>query len=137
MQRKINHLVTLAQGLLPSEGDPPGLSAQLQELMDNETEDTTSLTLRQVRNLTLNANQHDHSWSERTVPPHKFIVGDLGYVPHGKGFESFVTLRNVLRDGLAQFALESKASADHWCWAQVPIRRQPLDAYALPGDVSG
>lgn len=137
VQRKINHLVTLAQGLLPCGSDPPALSAHLQELIEDASENSTALTLRKVRNLTLDANQHGHSWSERTIPPHKFFVGDLGYIPPGKGFESFVTLRNVMKEGAAQFELESKASADHWCWAQVPIRRQPLDAYTLPDDISG
>lgn len=136
MQKKLNHLVTLAQGLLPSERDPPALSAHLQELIDCDPEDS-SLTLRQVRDLTFNANAHGHSWRERTAPVGKFVLGDLGYVPAGKEIEDFVLLRNVIKDGLVHFSVEATPYGDNWCWEDVPHNRQRIDSYALPGDVLG
>lgn len=137
MQQKINHLVTLAKGLLPSEKDPPILPSYLQELIEDDGEASPPLALRQVRNLTFDANAHSHSWSERTVPAGKFALGDLGYIPAGKDMDAFVLVRNVIKDNLTQFSIESTPRGDHWCWEQIPLNRQPIDTYALPSNVLG
>ncbi|KAF7966754.1 hypothetical protein HWV62_37209 [Athelia sp. TMB] len=136
MRKKINHLVTLAQGILPSERDLPTLSAHLQELIDCDPEDS-QLTLRQVRELAFNASTHGHSWKERTAPAGKFALGDLGYIPAGKEMEDFVLIRNVVKDGLVQFQVESSPYGDNWCWKDFPHNRQRIDSYPLPGDVLG
>ena len=129
-------MVTLAQGILPSERDLPTLSAHLQELIDCDPEDSR-LTLRQVRELAFNASTHGHSWKERTAPAGKFALGDLGYIPAGKEMEDFVLIRNVVKDGLVQFQVESSPYGDNWCWKDFPHNRQRIDSYPLPGDVLG
>ncbi|KAH7921126.1 hypothetical protein BV22DRAFT_1132533 [Leucogyrophana mollusca] len=137
MQKKINHLVTLARGLLPSGHEPAVLPPRLLTLVEDNESAAPSLTLRQVRDLSFTLRCHDHTWYERSVPAHKFAVGDLGYIPAGETFTSFVRLRNVLEDHLVALDVSTKAFAEHWCWENMPISREPLESYALPGDVNG
>lgn len=137
MQKKINHLVTLARSLLPSGSQQPLLPSKLQELIEDSDFDTPCLTLRQVRDLTFHAGAHEHSWYERNVPACKFSVGDLGYIPRGKDWSSFVRLWNVVEDDAGALKPSFKANGEHWCWENVPIRRQPLQAFEMPMNVSG
>ncbi|KAH7905878.1 hypothetical protein BJ138DRAFT_1226523, partial [Hygrophoropsis aurantiaca] len=137
MQRKINHLVTLARSLLPKGHGPAVLPPKLLNLVEDNDFAVPSLTLRQVRDISFDLSSHDHTWYERSVPSHKFSVGDLGYIPSGKSFESFVRVRNVLDDRLAAFDVSTKASGDHWCWENTPIQREPLQGYSLPENVTG
>ncbi|KAG1728218.1 hypothetical protein EDB19DRAFT_1747770 [Suillus lakei] len=138
IQKKINHLVTLARALLPSGRKSPVLPTQLEALIEETESDTPSLTLRQIRNLTWNAEgAHGHTWYERNVPADKFCVGDIGYIPVGGDFGSFVLLSNVIKDGKAVFSLSQRSHGENWCWEHVPIQRQPLQAYELPEDVAG
>lgn len=137
MQKKINHLVTLARSLLPSDSQQPLLPSKLQELIEDKDWNAPSLTLRQVRDLTFHAGSHEHSWYERHVPACKFSVGDLGYIPRGKDWNSFVHLRNVIENDPRALKLSFKANAHHWCWEDVPLERQPLQAFELPMNVSG
>ncbi|OAX35033.1 hypothetical protein K503DRAFT_830922 [Rhizopogon vinicolor AM-OR11-026] len=137
-QKKINHLVTLARTLLPSERQSPVLPTQLKALIEETESETSSLTLRRIRELTWDAEGgHNHAWYERSVPANKFSVGDIGYIPVGKDFGSFVLLCNVIKDGTAAFSLLQRSHGEHWCWKHVPIRRQPLQAYELPEVVAG
>ncbi|KAG6374029.1 hypothetical protein JVT61DRAFT_4667 [Boletus reticuloceps] len=137
IQKKVNHLVTLARSLLPSGSQQPLLPSKLQQLIEDNDSDTPSLTLRQVRDLTFHAGAHEHSWYERNVPACKFSVGDFGYTPRGKDWSSFVRLGNVLEDDAGALKLSFRANGEHWCWENVPIRRQPLQAFELPMTVSG
>ncbi|KAG1744363.1 hypothetical protein EDB19DRAFT_1694694 [Suillus lakei] len=138
IQKKINHLVTLARALLPSGRQSPVFPTQLEALIEETESDTPSLTLRQIRNLTWNAEgAHGHTWYERNVPADKFCVGDIGYIPVGGDFGSFVLLSNVIKDGKAVFSLSQRSHGENWCWEHVPIQRQPLQAYELPEDVAG
>ncbi|KAH0833953.1 hypothetical protein J3R83DRAFT_11170 [Lanmaoa asiatica] len=123
--------------LLPSGGEPPGLPSKLQELIEDNDFDTPSLTLRQVRDLTFHTGAHEHSWYERTVPACKFSVGDLGYVPRGKDWNPFVRLGNVIEDDGGALKLSFRANGERWCWENVLIQRQPLQAFELPMNVSG
>ncbi|KAF9238341.1 hypothetical protein BU15DRAFT_62547 [Melanogaster broomeanus] len=129
MQKKINHLVTLARALLPSSNESPELSPKLQALIEDNDFETPSLTLRQ--------GVTKHSWYERNVPADKFSVGDIGYILPGKGWDSFVRLRNILEDGVAELKTSAKAIGEHWCWENVPIRRQPIQAFELPMCTAG
>ncbi|KAJ8580996.1 hypothetical protein M405DRAFT_869063 [Rhizopogon salebrosus TDB-379] len=138
MQKKINHLVALARALLPSDRQSPVLPTQLETLIEESESETTSLTLRQIRELTWDAEGgHNHAWYERNVPADKFSLGDIGYIPVGKDFGSFVLLCNVIKDGKAAFSSSQRSHGEHWCWKHVPIRRQPLQAYELPETVVG
>jgi hypothetical protein len=138
MQKKINHLVALARALLPSDRQSPVLPTQLETLIEESESETTSLTLRQIRELTWDAEGgHNHAWYQRNVPADKFSLGDIGYIPVGKDFGSFVLLCNVIKDGKAAFSSSQRSNGEHWCWKHVPIRRQPLQAYELPETVAG
>ncbi|KAG2352208.1 hypothetical protein BDR07DRAFT_1616021 [Suillus spraguei] len=137
MQKNINHLVTLARALLPSGRQSPVFPTQLEALIE-ETKYETSLTLRQIRDLTWSAEgAHDHTWYERTVPADKFSVGDIGYIPVGGDFESFVLLGNIIKDGKAVLDLSQRSHGEHWCWEHFPRRREALQAYGLPEAVAG
>ncbi|KAF8836679.1 hypothetical protein BDN67DRAFT_973870 [Paxillus ammoniavirescens] len=137
MQKKINHLVTLARALLPSGSESPELPPKLQELIEDNDFDTPCLTLRQVRDLTFQAGGHDHSWYERHVPADKFSVGDIGYISPGTGWDSFVRLRNVFEGDMGVFKTSMKSKGEHWCWENVPIRRRPLQAFEMPMNIAG
>lgn len=138
IQKKINHLVTLARALLPSGRQSPVLPTKLEALIEETEFETPSLTLRQIRDLTWNAEgAHGHTWYEKNVPADKFSVGDIGYIPAGGDFGSFVLLGNVTKDGKAVLSLSQRSHGEHWCWEHVPIQRQPLQAYELPEAVAG
>ncbi|KAG8215241.1 hypothetical protein J3R82DRAFT_8789 [Butyriboletus roseoflavus] len=136
MQKKINHLVTLARSLLPSDREAPGLPPKLQEIIEDNDFDTPSLTLRQVRDLTFHAGGHEHSWYERNVPACKFAVGDLGYIPRGKDWHSFVRLGNAVENDAETLKLSFRAKGDHWCWKDWPMQRKALQAFEMPMNVS-
>ncbi|KAG1823056.1 hypothetical protein EV424DRAFT_1487549 [Suillus variegatus] len=138
MQKKINHLITLARALLPSGRQSPVLPTQLKALIEETESKTPSLTLRQIRDLTWNAEgAHGHTWYERNVPADKFSVGDISYIPVAGDFGSFVLLSNVIKDGKAALSLSQRSHGEHWCWEHIPIHRQPLQAYELPEAVAG
>ncbi|KAG0707229.1 hypothetical protein DFH29DRAFT_823835 [Suillus ampliporus] len=138
IQKKINHLVTLARALLPDGRRSPILPTHLEALIEETESETPSLTLRQIRDLTWNTEgAHGHTWYERNVPADKFSVGDVGYIPVGGDFGSFVHLSNVIKDGKAELGASQRSHGEHWCWEHRPIRRQPLQAYELPEVVAG
>lgn len=137
MQKKINHIVTLARALLPSDRQPPVLPTHLEALIEETEFGTAPLTLRQIRELSWDAEGgHNHAWYERNVPADKFSVGDIGYIPVGKDFSSFVLLHNVIKYGTVALSLSQRSHGEHWCWKHVPVRRQPLQAYELPEAVA-
>jgi len=147
--RRISHLVTLTQGLLPADKAPINLSPRVKALIgdnDDDDDDRTNyfgskhrpkLDLRQLRLSNIEAHTHDHTWRENGgIQPHKFSVGDFGYIAPGKNFKDFVILGNVLKEGLAKFEIQSHASGGQWSWKDFPIRRVPMDPFTLPGDVT-
>lgn len=44
------------------------------------------------------------------------LVDDLGYVPRGKDWDSFVRLGNVVEDDDGLLKLSYKANGEHWRW---------------------
>ncbi|GLB44663.1 putative thioesterase thiol ester dehydrase-isomerase [Lyophyllum shimeji] len=144
--RRLSHLVTLVRGLLPADNAPVTLSSRVEALIRNKEDDEENdyfgfkgrpkLALRQLRLSNIEANTHEHTWRENSnIPPHKFSVGDFGYIPHGGDFKGFVTLGNVLKEDLAKLEIESHARGVQWSWKDSPIRRVPMEPFALPGDV--
>lgn len=129
--------MTLARSLLPTDREAPGLPSKLQKLIGDNDFDAPSLTLRQVRDLTFHAGAHEHSWYERNVPACKFSVGDLGYIPGGRDWGSFVRLGNVVEGDPGALKLSFRAKGTHWCWENVPFRREPLQAFEMPMNMSG
>ncbi|KAG6853163.1 hypothetical protein C0991_006451 [Blastosporella zonata] len=145
--RRISHLVTLTKGLLPADDAPINLTPRVTAFMsgndDDEKDDDfyrspqrQKLDLRQLRLSNLDADTHDHTWSENGgISSHKFSVGDFGYIPEGgKDFDDFVVLGNVLKDGLASFTIQSHAHGTQWSWKDIPIHREPMQPFPLPGD---
>lgn len=137
-KRKLDHIVSLAKGFLPADNDPPQLNPRVRSLLGDDDDEVLTLSLRQIRNSNLEANAHTHTWAARTVPSHKFSVGDLGYITSGGDeFKDFVLICNILRDGSASFPLKSFAYGEQWCWKDFPMRRQQIHGYELPWNVSG
>jgi len=150
--KQASHLLTLMQGLLPSNSEPPHLPPRILALLaedsDDEDDDLPSapvqVTLRQIRQLNLSTGKHDHSWNENMgIPAHKFAVGDLGYIPEERlGFDHFVLLGNVLKGkGNPEVGPEldvqvsKSAWGDQWCWKVIPVKRELMQGYDLPADV--
>ncbi|EGO02869.1 hypothetical protein SERLA73DRAFT_176306, partial [Serpula lacrymans var. lacrymans S7.3] len=38
---------------------------------------------------------------------------------------------------MSSLTTSSSASGQQWCWEQVPMRREPIEHYDLPGNVAG
>ncbi|KAJ7141866.1 hypothetical protein C8R43DRAFT_584498 [Mycena crocata] len=129
---KLTQLTALVCGLLPSGSNPPGLPSQLRSLLDGNDPYTISLSLRQLRMLSIEDNTHGYVWQKgSSIPPHKFHVGDFGYIPTGEDWNTFVVLGNILRDGLAALGVENKTSGVQWCWKDRPMRRSDLESFNL------
>lgn len=85
MQVKLSHVVSLAEGLLPLDGQMPGLTGEMQALIDgtddsDEDEDELEdrqLSLRALRQISLQKGRHGHCWRQM-VEPSQFKVGDFG-----------------------------------------------------------
>ncbi|RDB19620.1 hypothetical protein Hypma_013247 [Hypsizygus marmoreus] len=144
--RQVSHVVTLARSLLPADNAPIVLPSHVKALLSisvNDEEDYDEFTkpfkpsLRQLRLTGIEAGTHNHVWHENGgIPAHKFIVGDFGYIPEGKDFTDFVILGNVFEDNFAKFEVESNVYGEQWCWKDIPLRRQPIDPFSLPGDAN-
>lgn len=144
--RKLNHLVTLVRGLLPGAQDQPVLSLRVKSLLEgsenddgdagDELNNQPKLNLKQLRISNIEAGAHGHEWKENGgIPPHKFAVGDFGYIPAGRNFSDFVALGNVIEDGLEKLTIEHHTSGVQWCWNDMPIRHTSMEAYDLPDHV--
>ncbi|KAG6845153.1 hypothetical protein H0H87_012949 [Tephrocybe sp. NHM501043] len=149
--RLISHLVTLIRGLLPADKASIHLPPRVQALIkgrddDNDDDDDfyrsaprPNLDLRQLRLSNIDADMHDHTWTENGgIPSHKYAVGDYGYIPDGgKDFDDFVVLGNVLKEGLGDgFAIQNEARGVQWSWKDIPIRHADMEPYPLPGDAT-
>ncbi|KAJ7279106.1 hypothetical protein C8J57DRAFT_1502930 [Mycena rebaudengoi] len=133
---KLTHVTTLLRGLLPS--TVPGLPLRVKSALsaDFNLDSTSSLSLQQLRMLSIEANAHSHVWQKNSsIPPHKFSVGDIGYIPPGSDWESFCLLENVIDKGLASLAVEKKASGVQWCWMDGSVGNSVLHSFDLPGSV--
>jgi len=122
LQQKISHLAVLARALLPDVSNAAEVSARLSEIIDADGDEDdsdshhTTLSLRQIRLAALSSANHAKMWRARTVPAYKYRIGDLGYIPDGKDFGSFVVLQNVVADGLVSFELVHNATGWQGCW---------------------
>ncbi|KAF5375353.1 hypothetical protein D9615_008027 [Tricholomella constricta] len=142
--RRISHLVALTRGLLPSDNAPITLSPRVKALIGNQDDDDirykerSKLDIRQLRLSNIEADAHDHVWNENGgISSHKFLVGDFGYIPkQGKDFKSFVTLGNVLKEGLAMFEIQNDTRGFQWSWDDIPIRHVEMEPFPLPCDVT-
>ncbi|KAJ7482313.1 hypothetical protein B0H11DRAFT_2022664 [Mycena galericulata] len=133
---QLTQLTALVSSLLPSASEAPGLPLQIKGVLSTDESYTPFLDLRQLRRLSIEANTHSHVWRKSSsIPAHKFSVGDFGYIPTGQEWATFVTLGNVLQDGLAVFNIKKQASGSQWCWKDRPIRRSDLQSFDLPDDV--
>ncbi|KAJ7041231.1 hypothetical protein C8F04DRAFT_1080699 [Mycena alexandri] len=135
---QLTQLTALIANLLPPSNDPPGLPTQIKNVLSARDDSwaPSPLSLRQLRMLSIEADGHSYVWKTNTsIPAHKFSVGDIGFIPGGKGWDSFVTLGNVFEDGLADFPVKRDASGVHWCWKDVPVRHSSLQNFELPQDV--
>lgn len=139
LQHRINHLTVLIRALLPGSSDVTRVSERLQHLLgeDTEEEEEVSLSLAQIRVAAISVGNHDHTWSQNTVPPYKYSVGDLGYIPEGKDFDSFVVLCNVLKDGTADLNTNQLATGSQSSWVNGFINRQQLQPFFYPPNLSG
>jgi hypothetical protein len=111
---------------------------QLEALIDETESGTSSMTLKQIRELAVvTKGGHNHAWYENSgVPADKFFVGDVGYIPPGKDFCFFVLLGNIIKDGKVAFSSSHRWHGDNWCWDYLPVRREPLQAFELPEAVA-
>ncbi|CDO70391.1 hypothetical protein BN946_scf184999.g31 [Trametes cinnabarina] len=142
-QRKISHLSMLARILLPDSENLEIVKKRLQEVLapdedDDEEAEISSLTLRQLRKAALAAGIYQQAWHRNNVPPHKFLVGDLGYLPQGSGdWSDFVVCCNLFGEGLARADTASRATGTQGAWGHGAYERQDLSPFDCPGDVSG
>ncbi|KAI0776820.1 hypothetical protein BD413DRAFT_610404 [Trametes elegans] len=142
-QRKVNHLTILARALLPDADNLDLAKARLSSVLHPTTDEDVDeeaepapLTLRQIRRVAFDGPQQ--AWQQKTVPPHKFSVGDLGYMPDGSSdWADFVVLTNVLKDGQAAFEVPSYATGRQGAWVNRAYDTQNLAAYERPGGVYG
>ncbi|EIW76700.1 hypothetical protein CONPUDRAFT_157874 [Coniophora puteana RWD-64-598 SS2] len=137
MQRKVNQVIALIRGLFPKDGQEAVLSQTAERFVEDSDFDVPLVTLRQIRDASFANGAHDHMWYERSVKAHQFAVGDVGYVPEGEKFGSFVRIRNVLEDKLVELDVENKRSAESWNWKAWPMRREQVQPFELPQNVAG
>ncbi|RPD77045.1 hypothetical protein L226DRAFT_483343 [Lentinus tigrinus ALCF2SS1-7] len=148
LQRKVNHLTILARALLPNSDDIKTVKERLQKLLgsvDDEEgfSETPLMTLRQIRKAAFAANVHQQAWFENQgIPPHKFRVGDLGYLPkdtttEGKDWTNFVVLCNILEEGLAKLDVSDATVGHKGSWQDGFHEREDITPYELPGGLHG
>lgn len=139
MQYRVNHLAVLVRALLPSSGDANTLNERLSHLLGEDSEDSeqTISSLAQIRAAAILTGSHDHTWRQNTVPPYKYHVGDLGYLPKGKDFGSFVVLCNVLKNGDTSLDVSQHATGWQSSWNNGFLQRQELAPFPQPPNLSG
>ncbi|KAI1790577.1 hypothetical protein LXA43DRAFT_890846 [Ganoderma leucocontextum] len=151
MQRKINHLTILARAILPSADDISTVHERLHKLLgtidsefeeEEEPHELPPMSLRQIRQAAISINVHQASWFENNgIVPHKFSVGDLGYIRRTEDGENdwskFVLIGNVLTEGLANLEVSSVTEGKQGGWQDRVHRWDTLAAFELPGGVHG
>ncbi|KAI0632872.1 hypothetical protein C8Q77DRAFT_1263022 [Trametes polyzona] len=141
---KINHLAVLARALLPDSDNLDVVKQRLQNVLsvteddDDEEAGEIELTLRQIRKAAFAAGAHQQAWFKNTVPPHKFAVGDLGYMPEGSSdWADFVVCCNILKDLHATIETTAATTGRQGMWTNRTYERQTLAPFELPGDIQG
>jgi hypothetical protein len=141
LQRKLSHLSVFARGLLPSAKQEPGLPPSLRDMLSDAYDGTApTVTLRMLREANLEGAGNDWTWREnQAVPPHKFEVGDLGYIPAQTSEEQevtpkglgncFVKLCNILQDDPSYFNVVFESNATQWDWDAKQHRREVVQGY--------
>lgn len=138
MQRKVNHLGLLVRSILPGEDEVSAAASRLQQLLgDDEDEEAEPLSLPLIRMSAIRARSHGQSWNNNFVPAHMFRVGDIGYVPPGEDFKSFVKLKNILDAGMIELEINPFATGWKTHMQMGHFDRQQLQPFELPGGVSG
>ncbi|PIL25894.1 hypothetical protein GSI_11647 [Ganoderma sinense ZZ0214-1] len=151
MQRKINHLTVLARAILPSTDDISTVHERLHKLLgtidgdlDEEEEplELPPMSLRQIRQAAISINVHQASWFESSgIAPHKFSVGDIGYIPKDEDEKSdwskFVLIGNVLTEGLAKLEVSSTTNGKQSGWRDRIHQSADLASFELPGGIHG
>lgn len=138
MQLKLNHLGLLVRSILPSDDQISVASDRLKEILgDDEDEEADPLSLSAIRMAAIRARTHGISWNNNFVPAHMFHVGDIGYVPSGGDFKSFVLLKNVLQDGVTEWEVNDAATGWKTHFGPGGFNKEQLQPFELPGDVSG
>ncbi|KAH9977429.1 hypothetical protein BJV74DRAFT_888489 [Russula compacta] len=140
---KYKQLMGLLQSLLPRRREGPGLSAELEDLLDDADEDNP-LTLRALRTHCIEKLRHDQTWHAR-APVGALTTGDYGYIPGGStDFANFVRLGNIQdgEDGKEMMMevvgkthgtmlVRSSASS-----GVVPLpQRQPANTFLIPDEM--
>ena len=137
---KVAHLVSLA-GCLLSPSKSSSTAPLLTKLLGNDDDpeylnDGPKITMKELRQLALQAGTHKFFWTEISgIPPHKFVVGDFGYVPKDKAFANFVKLGNMYSDKLANIIISAHTYGSQFCWEDRPIQHVEMQSFCLPDDV--
>ncbi|TBU45668.1 hypothetical protein BD309DRAFT_955656 [Dichomitus squalens] len=151
MQSRLNHLTVLARMILPSLDNVSIVRERLHKLLGNmhdeyddeeEPLEIQPMSLRQIRHAAISIGAHQATWHENTgIPPNKFSVGDLGYIPKGDGeqmaWSNFVAICNVLTEDTAKFEVSSVAGAKQGGWHNGRHQWDELASFELPGGVHG
>lgn len=138
-QEKLSHLAVLARALLPDDANASEITSRLTEILDEDEDDDVrlSLPLQQIRLAALSSKNHEQTWRHGSVPPFKYSVGDLGYIPEGQDFSSFRLLQNVVKDGLVSFEVLSNAIGWQGAWQNGFRERHDLQPFPAPFSVCG
>lgn len=139
-EHKLSHLAVLARALLPDEITATEASARLSEILDSGDEDEDDhrdISLQQIRLAALSSRHHEQMWRNTSVPPYKYTIGDLGYIPEGKDFESFVVVQNVVADGLTGLDVNESAHGLQSSWEGGFRQKQDLQPFPAPLNAFG
>ena len=160
-QRKVHHLTMIARASLPGSDDVALVQQRLHKLLDSlddegddDEEDLDSAlilsdkdaplsSLRQIRKAAMAAGAHQQTWfANDGIAPHRFAVGDIGYLPKTssngeKGWEDFVVLCNLFDEGLANMETKHEVNGKQGGWQGGPHRWDDLPAFELPGGIHG
>ncbi|KAF8622817.1 hypothetical protein AX15_006738 [Amanita polypyramis BW_CC] len=131
---KIAHLISLARGLFSPAGSSSTVPVAT-KLLENDDDleyfnDGPKITMKELRRLALEAGIHKFSWTEMSgIPPHKFTVGDFGYVPKDKAFTDFIKFGNIYSDGLANIPISARTYGSQFCWEDRPIQHVEMQNF--------
>lgn len=127
--------------LLPRRREGPGLSPELEDLLDDADEDNP-LTLRALRALCIEQSRHDQTWHSR-APVGALTAGDYGYIPEGStDFANFVRLGSIQDGeggkGKGMMEVVGKTHGTMLMrssnFGSIP-QRQPANAFLLPDEM--
>lgn len=149
MQMKAAHLGMLMRSIFPGEADANIVHARLKALLheqDDEEEEeddwvgVSKVTLAQIRRAAIAANGHDFSWHKSNIVPHRFSIGDVGYLPsdsEGPFSDSFVVVGNVLKQNMVDIEVVPNTFGEQAAWDGGFRKKQTLQPFQLPYSVYG